>query len=165
MKYFNGFSLFGEEKLFSNLIEEESITGFSYGAIKAFEYALANNCKKLTLISPAFFQLKDKKFKKLQTLSFKKSQKSYIDNFLKSCAYPSSQNISKYLKLGTAEQLEELLDFYWDRNKLESLVANGCKITIHIGSKDAIVSKEEIENFFKDVADIIVYKGKGHILQ
>ena len=39
-KYFSGFSLENEEELFSKYIIENdfTISGFSYGAIKAFEY-------------------------------------------------------------------------------------------------------------------------------
>ncbi|WP_238593468.1 hypothetical protein [Sulfurospirillum diekertiae] len=77
MKFFSGFCLANEQELFSSYLNQSDFTvaGFSYGAIKAFEYTLT--CKEridtLQLFSPAFFEDKDAKFKKLQTLSFSKN--------------------------------------------------------------------------------------------
>ncbi len=42
MRYFSGFSLNGEQELFRDFLVdgEFTVAGFSYGAIRAFEYAL-----------------------------------------------------------------------------------------------------------------------------
>lgn len=83
--YFSGFSLDDEKELFREyLIENDvSVSGFSYGAIKAFEYALRceKRIDKLQLFSPAFFQTQSEKFKKMQMLFFKKDAKTYSENF------------------------------------------------------------------------------------
>ncbi len=57
--YFSGFSLENEKEIFDDYIIENdfTISGFSYGAIKAFEEVL-NGSKRvdlLQLFSPAFF--------------------------------------------------------------------------------------------------------------
>ena len=69
MKFFSGFCLEGEEKLFDDFTckNDFCVVGFSYGAQKALEYTLTcrERVDKLQLISPAFFQNKQEKFKKL----------------------------------------------------------------------------------------------------
>ena len=65
--YFSGFSLNNEQDIFQDIINKSDFTvsGFSYGAIKAFDYVLNCNTRvdTLQLISPAFFQTKDKNTK------------------------------------------------------------------------------------------------------
>ena len=60
MRYFNGFSLSNEEKLFSDYLVDSDlcIGGFSFGALKAFEhvYNSKERIDRLILLSPAFFQ-------------------------------------------------------------------------------------------------------------
>jgi len=83
--YFSGFSLKGEKELFKDYIIENDFTvsGFSYGAQKAFEYVLNtdNRVDLLQLFSPAFFQDKDKKYKRLQLMFFKKIRKHIVITF------------------------------------------------------------------------------------
>ena len=66
-KYFSGFCFENESEIFDEYLEinDFTVSGFSYGAIKAFEEVLASNKRvdKLQLFSPAFFQSFDKKFK------------------------------------------------------------------------------------------------------
>ena len=90
--FFSGFCFKNESKLFDEYLERNdfTISGFSYGAIKAFEKAI--NCEtridKLQLLSPAFFQNKDEKFKKMQLMFFKKDEEQYIKNFLENIKSP-----------------------------------------------------------------------------
>lgn len=65
MKFFSGFSLQNESYLFDSFIKNSDYTvcGFSYGAIKAFEYTIkqienGNRIDTLQLLSPAFFRVK-----------------------------------------------------------------------------------------------------------
>lgn len=71
MKFFSGFCLANEQELFAPYLirSDFTVAGFSYGAIKALKYAITCNERidTLQLFSPAFFQDKDAKFKKLQT--------------------------------------------------------------------------------------------------
>lgn len=169
MKFFSGFSLKEEEELFRDLFigDKFSVAGFSYGAIKAFEYTLKSNKRvdNLILISPAFFQTKDKKFKKLQLIYYKKDKIAYTENFLKNCSLPSDFNLSPYVTQPQENDLEELLNYVWEKEKVETILSRGTKITVHTGFEDTIVSSEEIGNFFKDFATVYRYKKKGHILK
>ena len=103
--YFSGFCLKNEDELFDEyLIKNDfTISGFSYGAIKAFEYALVTQKRidKLQLLSPAFFNDKDTKYKRMQLMFFKKDNKTYCENFLNNCGLNKiqSRNIFKWVVL------------------------------------------------------------------
>lgn len=169
MKYFSGFSLQNEEVLFSQFLNDSEfcIAGFSYGAIKAFEYVLKSNERidKLILISPAFFQDKTEKFSRLQLIHFNKDSKAYIENFLKNIAFPTQFDLSKYLKVGTFEELKELLTYEWKRENLEKVVNKNIKIEIYLGEKDKIIDSLKVKDFFVDFATIYYIKNVGHILK
>lgn len=119
--YFSGFCFFEESELFEEYLINNDFTfcGFSYGAIKAFEEALNSTKRvdKLQLFSPAFFQNFDDKFKRTQLMYFKKDANAYCESFLKNVIFPTNLDISKYFKLGTIEQLEELLYYEWSEEK------------------------------------------------
>ena len=90
--YFNGFSLKNEKELFENyLIENDfTVSGFSYGAIKALLYAnkLIQQKQRVDLVqlfSPAYFNDKDSKFKRTQLIFFQKDNKRYCKKFLNNC--------------------------------------------------------------------------------
>lgn len=166
--FFNGFCLKNEKELFNEyLIQNDfTISGFSYGAQKAFEYTL--NTKKrvdlLQLFSPAFFQDKDKKYKRLQLMFFKKDANEYANNFLKNCGF-SKKVAEQYFELEAYEELEALLNYIWDKKKLEILINRGTKIEVYLGKKDKIIDSEIAKEFFKDYAEVYYIKEKGHILQ
>jgi len=165
MKYFSGFCLQEEQALFESFTckGDFCVVGFSYGAQKALEYVFT--CKervdKLQLISPAFFQDKSEKFKKLQTLSFKKKPELYCENFLKNV---TSQDLSQYFKMGTAQELQELLCYSWDKQKLQSIMQNGTEIEVYLGENDKIINSLHVKNFFQEFATIYYIKDGGHIL-
>ena len=141
-----------------------TVAGFSYGAIKAFEYALT--CKEridtLQLFSPAFFQDRDAKFKKLQTLSFIKNKEAYCAHFLKNCA---PTDLSPFFIQGTYEELETLLNYTWDNTKLEHLCKRGTRIEVYLGENDAIIHALTCKDFFIPFATVYYFKKVGHILQ
>ncbi|OPX26420.1 MAG: hypothetical protein B1H07_04400 [Campylobacteraceae bacterium 4484_166] len=165
MRYFSGFCLKNEQKLFENYLEDKRfvVAGFSYGAIKAFLYCMsaANRVDKLQLISPAFFQNKSKNFIKQQLSFFQRNDKIYTEQFLKNI---TNKNINKYKTNGTLRQLDELLNFQWDIQKLKNLTNKGINIEIFLGSNDTITDSKNAIKFFKDVATIYLYKDKGHML-
>ena len=168
MQYFNGFSLNNEQELFKDILIDTkySVVGFSYGAIKAFEYTLSTSKRvdTLQLISPAFFQDKDKRFVRTQLLHFKKKQQLYIENFLNNCAYPAKLDLQSYLYQGSFEELEELLTYKWEEDKLKSL-SKRVKISVYLGSEDKIIDSLKAYNFFKAYATIYYFNRKGHILK
>ncbi|XPV70495.1 MAG: pimelyl-ACP methyl ester esterase BioV [Halarcobacter sp.] len=167
-KFFSGFCLDKEKELFEEYIEDNNFTvcGFSYGAIKAFEYALntTNRVDTLQLFSPAFFQTTDKKFKRMQLMFFKKDSKAYCENFLENITYPSNKNMKKYFNQGTYEELEELLNYTWDKKRLQELLNKGIKLEVYFGAKDKIFDTSLASDFFKEFAIVYYIKEKGHIL-
>lgn len=167
-RYFSGFCFDNEEELFTKYLVKNdfTISGFSYGAIKAFEkvYNSKMRVDKLQLLSPAFFQNKDEKFKRMQLMYFSKNEKEYYEIFLKGVLYPRIMDLKKYFKIGTKKQLQELLNYTWDKNKLKTLIHRGVKIEIFLGEDDKIIDSEKVKEFFLDFATVYFIKEKGHLL-
>ncbi len=168
MNFFSGFSLVGESSLFVEYLKkgDYTVSGFSLGAIEAFEYAQnsSDRIDTLQLFSPAFFQERSEKFKRLQTLSYKKDQISYEKQFLKNISYPSSIEMSRYFKQDSLESLEKLLYYVWDEKKLESLKSRGVFIEVYLGGKDKIIDSQKAYDFFKNFSTVYFIKEGGHIL-
>jgi len=168
-KYFSGFSLSKEEDLFDDyaLKGDFTVSGFSLGAQQAFDFAINTSARidLLQLYSPAFFHDKDKKYKRMQLMFFKKDVKKYCDTFLKNSAYPSVQNLDKYFSQGKYEELDSLLNYVWDEEKLLELTKKGTKIEVYLGIDDKIVNAQESKNFFKKYASVYLIKNAGHILK
>jgi hypothetical protein len=166
--YFSGFSLKNEKELFSDfLIENDfTISGFSYGAIKAFEYGLESNNRidKLQLFSPAFFNDKNDKFKRLQMMFFSKDSNEYAKNFLSNCGFDEELS-KKYFTLGSSKELNELLYYMWDEKKLQSLKDRGVFIEIYLGGKDSIINPQIACDFFKEFGEVYFIKDASHILK
>ena len=166
--FFSGFCFSSESELFFDYLEEGEfiVSGFSYGAIKAFEKVLKSEKRvdKLQLFSPAFFQNKDEKFKKMQLMFFKKNKEEYKNNILQNVKYPLLKNIDSYVKDGTYEELSELLNFIWKKEDLQKLVDKNIKIEIFLGEKDKIINSLEAKEFFKEFATVYYFKEKGHLL-
>lgn len=169
MKYFSGFCLCGEEALFKDVLKETKYTtaGFSYGAILAFEEAFT--CKEridtLQLISPAFFQTKEAKFKKLQTLYFTKDEDAYVQTFLDNIAFPSSFDMNAFKSEGSVEELHTLLHYEWSEEKLQALVERGVHIEVYLGEEDKIIDAKCAREFFTPYATVYYIKSVGHILR
>jgi len=168
MKYFNGFSLQGEEVFFKDQIIESdfSVAGFSYGAIQALEYTYetSNRVDRLTLFSPAFFQNQKASFIRTQLRYYRSNKEAYTEQFLKNTAYPSTIELKEYLSEGTAEELEILLSYQWDREKIKELLARGVIIEVYIGTSDKIVDANRSFEFFKEFLPCYLIKGVGHLL-
>ena len=169
MKFFSGFCLANEQELFTPYLNQSDFTvaGFSYGAIKAFEYAFTCNERvdTLQLFSPAFFGDKDAKFKKLQTLSFSKNSDLYTQNFMQSCVYPSTFDIQHFFKQGSLEELSELLNYTWDEERLQALKERGVNIEVYVGESDTIINSLHVKDFFVPFASVYYLKRVGHILK
>ncbi len=167
-KYFSGFCFENESKLFREYLVENDFTvsGFSYGAIKAFEEVLNSSARidKLQLFSPAFFNDKDEKFKRMQLMFFKKDKKAYCKTFLENVLYLTDKDVDKYINLGTYEQLEELLYYKWSDEKTKKLLEKGTKIEVFLGEKDKIIDSKKAKEFFVNFATVYYIKNKGHIL-
>lgn len=169
MKFFSGFCLANEQELFAPYLIQSDFTvaGFSYGAIKALKYALTcdERIDTLQLFSPAFFQDKDAKFKKLQTLSFSKNSEAYTQNFMQNIVYPSSIDMQPYFKQGSLEELSELLHYTWDETSLQTLKERGVNIEVYVGECDTIIDAMAVKEFFVPYATVYYLKRVGHILK
>jgi len=168
MKFFSGFCLENESELFDEFLDRSdySVAGFSLGVIKALEFVneCENRVDKLQLFSPAFFQDKDEKYKRVQLLHFRKDEKSYIENFLKNIAYPSTVDMKNYYKKDTIDELKKLLEYRYDIDMLNSIIKRGIKIEVYIGVDDKIVDHKKVEDFFKQFATIYILKNRGHTI-
>lgn len=168
MNYFSGFCFEGEREIFSHLPLTQdlfTLTGFSYGAIKAFKTALqytkeGRRIQTLNLLSPAFFQTQSQAFLKMQILGFRKNTQSYIQNFLSVCGNPKA----KYFKSGTLQELEELLSFEWREEELKELKNYGVQINVFLGGEDKIIPPLEAREFFLPYAIVYFYKDFNHCL-
>ncbi len=168
MNFFSGFSLDGEEALFQEYLKKSdyTISGFSLGAVRAFEYVHNTDKRvdKLQLFSPAFFQDKSEKFKRLQTISYQKNQKAYEKQFLENIAYPSTTKMQGYYKQDDVEALQKLLEFIWEPSKLKALKERGVEIEVYLGGEDKIIDSKKAYEFFKNYATVYFIKKGGHIL-
>jgi len=171
MKFFNGFSLEKEEYIFDAYMYKNDFTvcGFSYGAIQAFEYALkqlkeGKRVDTLQLFSPAFFQSKDMKFKRLQLMAYRKNEEVYLEQFINACFSPYERK-SVGRSVTVLEELDELLNYEWKRNELLALSDKGVKIEVYLGGKDQIVDAKAAKEFFLDVATVTYIKEANHFLQ
>ncbi|MFA6789939.1 MAG: pimelyl-ACP methyl ester esterase BioV [Arcobacteraceae bacterium] len=166
--YCSGFCFHNESELFKEYLHSNDFTvaGFSYGAQKAFEMALHSSKRvdTLQLLSPAFFQNKDEKYKRMQLMFFQKDAKTYCENFLKNSSYPTTKEVESYFSQGTYEELDALLHYVWDENKLEELLKKGTKIEVFLGTKDKIIDSNSAYDFFKAFACVYYIKDVGHLL-
>ncbi|SFV67338.1 FIG00387961: hypothetical protein [hydrothermal vent metagenome] len=171
MKFFSGFSLKDDKHFFTPYIKESDYTvcGFSYGAIKAFEAVKkelqeGRRVDTLQLFSPAFFQSRDEKFKRLQLMAYRKNEDVYLAQFLNACFLPyEKQEVSRSVTV--LEELEELLSYEWNKQDLAALGAQGVVIEVYLAGEDKIVDADAAKAFFMDVATVTYIKEANHFLQ
>ena len=172
MKYFSGFCFKDESKLFTKFLPKTNycVAGFRKGAIKALEYTYNNpnqRIDRLILLSPAYFNDKNQKFIRTQLMYFKKDSKLYIDNFVANTIFPSQIDISSYLSNGKFEELEFLLNYKFEEEKLNAILENGTYVEVFLGDKDKIIDFSDAKKFFKELDDCTLFciKDVGHILK
>ncbi len=168
MKYFSGFSLKGEEELLEEYLfqGDTCVAGFSYGAQRAFEYAYNSKERidRLFLLSPAFFQTQKSSFIRAQLQYFETRKEEYLKEFLNNLAHPSNLNIFEYLKVGTQEELQLLLTYRWDIDKIKEVINRGTTVEVFIGGLDRIIDSKTTFDFFAPVTTTYFMKDKGHLL-
>jgi len=170
MQFFSGFSLQNDREFFEAYIKESDfcVCGFSYGAIKAFKEAKRllkseERVDTLQLFSPAFFQTKSQKFKRLQLMAYSKNSSSYIEQFLNSCFLPHSLKRVEH-SVHTKEELEELLYYEWSVSDLVEMTESGVVIEVYLGGNDAVIDVKGAQEFFKEVATVTYIKDANHFL-
>jgi len=169
VKYFSGFSLHNEEDLFEAYISysKTTVVGFSYGAQKAFDYVYEtkNRVDRLILLSPAFFQTEKKSFIRTQLRYYDTNQTDYMKQFLLNTAYPSQIDISKYLVDGSKNELESLLAYQWDQDKIQELLDRDITIEVFLGTQDKLIDADDTEEFFSKNTTTYIIKSVGHLLK
>ena len=66
--------------------------------------------------------------------------------------------------MGTYEELEELLNYEWNKEKLQKLLDKGTRIEIFLGGIDKIIDSAKAKEFFVGFATVYYIKEKGHLL-
>lgn len=168
MKYFNGFSLKNEEALFDDILvnDRSCVAGFSYGAQQAFEYVYKSKQRidKLILLSPAFFQTQKNSFVRIQVRYFKSDKEAYVKQFLENVSYPSKVALQPYVNIGSKKDLEALLTYVWDKDKLKEIQNRGTVVEVFFGDKDKIIDAKEAFGFFSPLTKSYFFKDRGHLL-
>jgi len=168
LRYFNGFSLRGEEELLSPYLIESDlcVAGFSYGAQQALEYALhtKERVDRLILLSPAFFQTQKPSFVRAQLRYFDAGRDTYVSQFLQNVAYPSSIDLSPYLCVGKKSELEALLGYVWEEEKMRTVQERGTVIEVFLGGRDKIIDAVAAHDFFAPLCVTYYIKEAGHLL-
>ncbi len=169
LKYFNGFSLRGEEGFFKEwLIESEMcVAGFSYGAQQALEYVVHTESRvdRLILLSPAFFQNQKPAFVRAQMRYFEADKDAYVSQFLKNVAYPSHEDMTPFLNVGSSSELEALLGYVWTVDKIRTIQQRGTVIEVFLGGKDKIIDAKAALDFFAPLTTTYYIKDAGHLLK
>ena len=170
MKFFSGFSLRDEAVFFEDILDKGaySVCGFSYGAIKALNFTLetllaGKRVDRLQLISPAFFQTKSEKFKRLQMMGFRHSKEQYLAQFFSACFAPYEQKALKHAE-ARAEDLEELLYYRWDDTDLLKLLEKNVIVEVYLGGRDTIIDVRSAREFFTPLSDVTYVKNGNHFL-
>lgn len=168
MQYFHGFSLQNEEQFFKPYLinSDYCVAGFSYGTQQALEYVYHTKKRvdRLILLSPAFFQEQKPSFVRTQLRYFNADKDAYIQQFIANVSYPSSIDLSEFLDGGTKEELESLLNYVWDRDKIETIRNRGTTIEVFLGAEDKIIDSKSALEFFSSFTTTYLLKDHGHLL-
>ncbi|MEA1918939.1 MAG: pimelyl-ACP methyl ester esterase BioV [Campylobacterota bacterium] len=167
MTFYSGFSLREDAAFFESYLKnsEYCVSGFSYGAIKALLHVSQSKTRidTLQLFSPAFFQSKPEKFKRLQMMGYKRNSKAYLQGFMQSCFAPHECRETLHVK-SNADELQELLYFEWPVDMLKEIVSRGIKIEVYLGEKDAVIDADATKAFFLAFATTYYIKNANHFL-
>ncbi|MDR0747232.1 MAG: pimelyl-ACP methyl ester esterase BioV [Helicobacteraceae bacterium] len=166
MIFFSGFGFANESALFDEWIDkiEFEAAGFSLGAIGAFERALLHGerVERLTLLSPAFFQDRDDRFRRVQTLGFIKDSASYMRNFYALCGECDPKFYDRDPK---RKDLEFLLNYVWQKERVAAI--KNAEIRVVLGGEDRVIDADKARDFFIDCGNVEVMwiKKANHLLR
>jgi predicted esterase len=168
MIFFSGFGFSNERELFSSYFTDNksTVVGFSYGAISAIEYLYStkNRVENLILLSPIFFQNESNSFKKSQLNLYKKNSNIYMNQFYKNVLFPLSTDISKYKSKSDINQLEEILYYKYNEDRLTEIKNRKIEISILLGAKDKIINHNRCSKFFEKFGEVCSFNNYGHLL-
>jgi len=128
-------------------------------------YESKERIDRLILLSPAFFQTQKPSFIRTQLRYFESDKESYVKQFLTNVTHPSKTDLSSYLKVGTTEELEALLTYTWDKQRIQEVLDKGTTIEVFLGKDDKIIDVQAAFDFFAPLATTYFMKGVGHVLK
>jgi len=167
MIFYSGFSLRDDKVFFKSFLKDSEycVAGFSYGAIKALLHVSQSKTRidTLQLFSPAFFQDKSEKFKRLQLMAYKRNSEAYLKQFMQSCFAPYKQSQTLHIENNT-DELYELLYYEWPANILKDIIDRGINIEVYLGEKDSIINTNVAKEFFLPFATTYYIKNANHFL-
>lgn len=167
MHYFSGFSLQKDNIFFKSYLDPTAYTvaGFSYGAIKAFEFALTNNSRidKLQLFSPAFFQDRSEDFKQTQLRQYKANKKLYLKYFMQNCFKPYVMRDVTHVDT-QEDELQEILWYQWEADKFRQLKQKNIDIEVYLAEQDNIINAQHAKEFFVRFSTVYFIKNANHFL-
>jgi len=168
MRFYSGFALSEDQCFFDPYLNHSDYTvaGFSYGAIKAAEYAAnaRDRIDTLQLFSPAFFQTKKESFRRLQMGGYIKDSERYLEKFLTSCFAPAPVSPITWGS-NDAQSLQELLYYEWKPELLETIRSKGIRIEVYLGLEDQVVDVAGAREFFLPYATVTSIRRGNHFLQ
>ncbi|MDX1295768.1 MAG: pimelyl-ACP methyl ester esterase BioV [Sulfurimonadaceae bacterium] len=168
MKFFSGFCLQNESRFFDDYLlqNDYTVAGFSYGAVKAAQFALESSDRidTLQLFSPAFFQCKPERYKRLQMSAFGKDAQGYRSQFIINCFTPYDIRSVEQVE-GRSEELDALLNYVWTTEVLQVLKDKGIRIEVYLGADDRIIDSQKAYEFFTPYATVTMIKQANHFLQ
>ena len=168
MRFYSGFALSEDQSFFDPYLKHNAYTvaGFSYGAIKAAQYAVDvdERIDTLQLFSPAFFQTKKESFRRLQMGGYFKDAERYLENFLTSCFAPLPKTPTMFGE-NDERGLEELLYFEWTSELMEKIRDKGTRIEVYLGLDDQVIDVEGARAFFLPYATLTSIRRGNHFLQ
>jgi hypothetical protein len=85
--------------------------------------------------------------------------------FFQNALHPADFDLSPYAVEGSAEALEALLTYPWERKKLGTLRERGVRIETYLGAKDRIVNAPGAHEFFREFGESWLFKPYGHFLR
>lgn len=169
MTFFSGFGFAHEAPLFEAFLPQGearfTVAGFSLGAVRAFEYALSatTRIERLILLSPAFFQDKAEKFRRMQLIAFNKSSENYLTQFYTACG--TKRELAPFKTAANAADLEYLLNYRWEAEVFKKLIDRGTRITVYAGGADKIVNTAAASAFFAEFTEVYLLKNATHLLE
>ncbi len=169
MIFFSGFSFKNESSFFESILKKDQYTvaGFSYGAIKAFDYALNSRDRidTLQLLSPAFFQTRTTAFKRMQLRGYQKSSSHYLEAFTRLCFGPYEDKGQLERTKTSYEELRHLLEYEWQPQLLSRLQDKGVNIEVYLGGEDQVIEPAQAKEFFLPHATVYYLNHANHFLK
>jgi hypothetical protein len=66
--------------------------------------------------------------------------------------------------VGTKDELNSLLSYIWEKEKIQSILERGTSIEVFLGRKDKIIDSAKAKDFFSQTTCYLL-KNTGHLLK